>query len=76
VVAPAAAIALPQASVVHRGALTGVFVVEQDRAWLRWVRLGRTQGDDSEVLSGLDRNDRVVAQPGGLVDGARVTVRP
>jgi RND family efflux transporter MFP subunit len=76
VVAPAAAIALPQASVVHRGALTGVFVVEQDRAWLRWVRLGRTQGDDAEVLSGLDRNDRVVAQPGGLVDGARVTVRP
>lgn len=72
----AAPIALPLTSIVHRGALTGVFVVEQDRAWLRWVRLGRTQGADSEVLSGLDRDAHVVARPGGLVDGARVTVTP
>lgn len=74
--AAAAPIALPVASIVHRGALTGVFVVEQERAWLRWVRLGRTQGSDAEVLSGLDRDALVVARPDGLVDGARVTVTP
>jgi hypothetical protein len=72
----AAPIALPLASIVHRGALTGVFVVEQDRAWLRWVRLGSTQGGATEVLSGLDRNARIVARPAGLVDGSRVTVTP
>jgi RND family efflux transporter MFP subunit len=75
-IAPAAPIVLPLSCVVRRGALTGVFVVEQERAWLRWVRLGRTQGSDAEVLSGLERDAHIVALPGALIDGARVTVTP
>lgn len=70
--AEATPIAVPLASVVRRGALTGVLVVESNRAWLRWVRLGRTQGDAVEVLSGLRSGEQVVAAPAGLTDGASV----
>ena len=68
------ALAVPAASVVRRGALTGVYVIEQERAWLRWLRLGRTQGDAIEVLSGLTAGEQVVSAPAGLQDGARVKV--
>jgi len=69
-------IAVPLASVVRRGALTGVYVVEQGRAWLRWVRLGLPQGDRVEVLSGLAGDEQVVAAPQRLADGVAVKVEP
>jgi RND family efflux transporter MFP subunit len=69
-------VAVPLASIVRRGALTGVYVIEDDHAWLRWVRLGQAQGDRVEVLSGLVAADRVAASPAGLSDGARVSVTP
>jgi RND family efflux transporter MFP subunit len=69
-------VAVPLASIVRRGALTGVYVVEDGRAWLRWVRLGIPQGDRVEVLSGLAAGESVVAEPAGLSDGARVSVAP
>jgi hypothetical protein len=71
-----APVAVPLASIVRRGALTGVYVVEDGRAWLRWVRLGLPQGERVEVLSGLAAGETVVAAPGGLFDGARVSVAP
>lgn len=72
----AAPLSVPVASVVRRGALTGVFVIEKNRAWLRWVRIGRAQGEQVEVLSGLTRADQVVANPAHLTDGAPVSVAP
>jgi RND family efflux transporter MFP subunit len=69
-------IAVPLAAVTRRGALTGVYVIEEGRAWLRWLRLGRTQGDRVEVLSGLDATDQVAATPERLHDGAHVRVTP
>ena len=67
-------LALPFASIVRRGALTGVYVIEDGRAWLRWLRLGHTQDDRVEVLSGLVGDEQVAASPLGLADGARVRV--
>jgi multidrug efflux pump subunit AcrA (membrane-fusion protein) len=61
---------------VRRGQLAGVYVVEDGRARLRWVRLGRQDDDGVEVLAGLWPGERVVAGPGALTDGARVTVAP
>jgi RND family efflux transporter MFP subunit len=52
-------IAIPAAAVVRRGQLTGVRVIDGDRAVLRWVRLGRTVGDRVEVLSGLEPGERI-----------------
>ena len=52
-----------------------MFVVDGERAWLRWLTLGRGDAETVEVLSGLEPGMRVVADPRGLSDGAAVRVR-
>ncbi len=68
------AVVVPAESIVERGQLRGVFVVDEDGvAHLRWVRLGRPQPGGVEVLAGLDGGETIVrrsAQP--LVGGDRV----
>ena len=55
---------VPASSVVRRAEMTGVYVVNgQGRPVLRQVRLGRAQGDRIEVLSGIDKGDKVAADP-------------
>lgn len=63
-------------SVVYRGQLTGVYVVDdRSEASLRWVRLGKTSGNRTEVLSGLSPEDQVVLSAGGkLYNGIKVSV--
>jgi RND family efflux transporter MFP subunit len=59
------AILLPRSAVLDRGQLQGIYVVGQDRvAMLRYVTLGTGQGEQVEVLSGLQGGERVVAAPG------------
>ena len=65
---------VPASSVVRRGALTGVFLAEGNHAVLRWLRLGRREGDRIEVLAGLQAGDSVVQQAAGLFDGATLTL--
>ncbi len=65
---------LPSTGIVRRGALTGAFVIADGRAELRWLRLGREQGGQVEVLSGLLPGERVARFAGGLADGARVRI--
>jgi RND family efflux transporter MFP subunit len=67
-------ITVPSAAVVERGGLSGVFVVAQDRAWLRWVAMGASEGKTAEVRAGLDPGTDVVLEPAGLDDGARIEV--
>ena len=63
------ALTIPASSIVRRGQLTSVFVVEQDVARLRLVDVR-----DTEVLAGLVESELViVAPPIGLTDGRRVT---
>ncbi len=59
-------IAIPEATVVRRGQLTGVRVVTPQGPVLRWVRLGRSlapsvdeTADRVEVLSGLQVGERI-----------------
>ena len=50
-----------------------VFIVDGEQARQRSVTLGRTLGDDREVLQGLAGGDNVILDPSEkLVDGARV----
>jgi RND family efflux transporter MFP subunit len=50
-----------------------VFVVHGDRVERRAVKLGSEDGDQIEILSGVNTGDRVVVEgPETLVDGARV----
>ena len=44
--------------------MTGLYVVnEQGKPALRQVRLGRVQGDRVEVLSGVEKGEKVAADP-------------
>ena len=65
---------VPVASLVTRGGLSGVFVVEENRARLRWLKLGRARGNRVEVLAGLESGERFALAPRLLTDGVAVTV--
>ncbi|HKB69624.1 MAG TPA: efflux RND transporter periplasmic adaptor subunit [Thermoanaerobaculia bacterium] len=67
---------VPAAAVVERGGLTGVFVVDEGKASLRWIDVGPRRGDEVEVRAGLAPGDRVVLSPGDLADGAPVVLAP
>lgn len=64
-------------AVITRGQLEGLFVVEDGRALLRWIKTGRLSPGQIEVLSGLEAGERyVVTPPASLGDGAPVEVAP
>jgi len=71
-----AALSVPEASLVRRGGLTGVYVIRDGRAWLRWLRVGRAAGGQVEVLAGLSPDDALALSPQGLEDGRAVKVNP
>jgi RND family efflux transporter MFP subunit len=65
----------PAAAIVTRDGKNVAFVVDDEKVSRRALRLGRTLGDDREVLDGLAGGDNVVLDPPkDLVDGARVRV--
>lgn len=66
----ASRIQVPRAAVVERSEMRAVYVVAADgRVALRQVRLGRTAGDQVEVIAGLASGERIAVDPGaaGLV---------
>ena len=69
---------VPQSSVVERGQLHAVYVVDQgEMANLRYVTLGSATGTQVEILAGVQNGERVVAQPGVLdLSGKRIEARP
>ncbi len=69
---------IPRTAIVERGQLQGIFVLDQNRvAALRYVTLGRPNGNDIEVLAGLHEGERLVAQPGTLeLDGKQIEAQP
>lgn len=71
---PAAAprLVVPAGAVFTRGGLSGVFVVSDEVARLRWVAVGDTVSGVTEVRAGVEAGARVVAEPAGLEDGVPV----
>ncbi|HUJ29588.1 MAG TPA: efflux RND transporter periplasmic adaptor subunit [Myxococcales bacterium] len=65
---------VPRAALFERGELTGVFVVHEGRAELRWLALGDAEGGGVAVRAGLRAGELVIADPGGLADGTPVEV--
>jgi membrane fusion protein (multidrug efflux system) len=65
-------IVVPGAALFERGGLTGVFVVSDATARLRWVATGAREGESVEVRAGLEPGERVILEPAGLLDGAPV----
>lgn len=70
-------IMVPSVSLIHKDELDGIYTVSAaGQAVLHWVRLGKTQGDKVEVLSGLDRNEKFITSSSArLYNGVPVIVK-
>jgi RND family efflux transporter MFP subunit len=67
---------VPASAVVRRGQMEIVFVVADNQAQLHLVKTGRSEGDECEVLSGLDAGDAVVVEGAAqLADHQPVTLK-
>ena len=72
----ATALLVPKDAIVHRGELTGIYTVSQNNtAILRWLRLGRTFGDNVEVLSGLSADEKyIIDADSKIFNGSKITI--
>lgn len=72
------AVLVPTSAVVARGQLQGVYVLDQEQvAALRYVTLGNARDGQTEILSGLDGTETVVAAPGDQeLGGKKIEVQP
>lgn len=70
--ATGSALLIPLAALVHRGQLTGVYVVEAKILHFRLVKIGPQLGDRVEILSGLSAGETIVS---GEVQKARSGAR-
>lgn len=70
-------ITVPVSSIEQKDELTGLYTISADNtALLRWVRLGKTQGNKVEVLSGLGKDERyILSADGKLYNGEPVTIK-
>ncbi len=69
----AAALSIPTAALVRHEGRIGTYVIEADKAYLRDIRIGRSDGQRVEVLSGLSAGQEVVTDGQfALRDGAPV----
>ncbi|WP_438963115.1 efflux RND transporter periplasmic adaptor subunit [Nonlabens sp.] len=66
---------IPTSALVTQGQLSGVYTISQSNtALLRWLRLGKTVGNQVEVLSGLNASEQyIINADGKLFNGAKVS---
>lgn len=63
---------IPRAAIAQRGQLQGIYVIDANQiAGLRYVTLGKTSGNQVEVLSGLQSGEKLVADPGSRELGGK-----
>ena len=72
-----AMVLVPTESLVTNGQLSGIYTPSQSNtALLRWLRLGRTFGNQVEVLSGLNADEAyIVSAEGKLYNGAKISIQ-
>ena len=68
---------VPKSALVENGQLTGVYVASaQNTAVLRWIKTGKTFGENVEVLSGLNAKEPyIVSAVGKLYNGAKIQIK-
>jgi RND family efflux transporter MFP subunit len=70
-------ILVPASCIEHKDDLTGLYTVgDNHTALLRWVRLGKVEGNKVEVLSGRAPNEQFIASAEGrLFNGAAIKIK-
>lgn len=68
---------VPESALVKQGQLTGIYTIGNgNTAILRWLRIGKSFGNQVEVLSGLSTNESyIVSAEGKLFNGAKISVQ-
>ncbi|MBL0013537.1 MAG: efflux RND transporter periplasmic adaptor subunit [Flavobacterium sp.] len=68
---------VPESALVHQGQLTGIYTIGTGNvAILRWLRVGKTFGNQVEVLSGLAATESyILSAEGKLYNGAKVSIQ-
>lgn len=68
---------VPESALVKQGQLTGIYTIANGKtAILRWIRIGKSFGNQVEVLSGLSANEQyIVSAEGKLYNGAKVSIQ-
>jgi len=67
---------VPKAALRKSNGADVMFVVKGEVAERRAVTIGVTEGDQVEVVSGLQAGERVIVEgPATLADGSRITVK-
>jgi RND family efflux transporter MFP subunit len=70
-------VASPAGALFERGSLTGLFVVEEGHARLRWVSPGEPLPDGLVIVrAGLQPGEWIVLEPSRVTDGTPVRVAP
>ena len=64
-------------ALIYHGQLSGIYTVSQSNtALLRWLRLGRTYGQNVEVLSGLTADEQyIISAKSKLYNGAKINIQ-
>jgi hypothetical protein len=72
--ASGSSVLVPDSALVQKDQLTGLYTVsESQTALLRWVKTGRTFGNQVEILSGLRADEKfIVSADGKLYNGVPV----
>jgi RND family efflux transporter MFP subunit len=68
---------IPETALVKQGQLSGIYTVGTGNvAILRWLRIGKTFGNQVEVLSGLSATENyIVSADGKLYNGVKVSIQ-
>ena len=69
-------ILIPKSALIKKGELEGIYTVSSSNtAILRWLKLGRSFGDQIEVLSGMSEGEQyIVSADGKLYNGVNINI--
>ena len=68
---------VPESALVRQGQLIGIYTIANgNTALLRWLRVGKSFGNQVEVLSGLSANEQyIISADGKLYNGAKISIQ-
>jgi RND family efflux transporter MFP subunit len=68
---------VPASAIIHKDQLSGLYTINVDQtAQLRWLKVGKENGSDVEILSGLQADEKFITQSKGkLYNGVSVLVK-